>query len=117
MEQRKMMKKTYATGEGSNPNVDFLSDIMPQAIDSVKSWTQVFEILEHEIINFPEHFSDEVDDTHGDKLRYIAQSELHKIVAWPILMSYNDMISWALENVDVQTKSIFNYQKVVVESF
>jgi hypothetical protein len=32
-------------------------------------------------------------------------------------MSYNDMISWALENVDVQTRIIFNYQKVDVGSF
>jgi hypothetical protein len=32
-------------------------------------------------------------------------------------MPYNDMIGWALENVDVQTKSIFNSQKVVVGSF
>jgi hypothetical protein len=32
-------------------------------------------------------------------------------------MPYNDMISWALENVDVQTRSIYNYQKVVFGSF
>jgi hypothetical protein len=96
---------------------DVLSDTTPRAIDSVKSWTQVFEILEHEVINCPEDSGDEVDDTHEAKLRYIAQSELHKIVARPRLMPYNDMISWALENVDVQTRSIFNSQKVVVGSF
>ena len=32
-------------------------------------------------------------------------------------MSYNDMISWALENVDVKTRSIINHQKVIVGSF
>jgi hypothetical protein len=80
MAPRKMMKKTDAAGEGSNPNADVLSDTTPRAIDSVKSWTQVFEILEHEIINCPEDSGDEVDDTHEAKLRYIAQSELHKIV-------------------------------------
>jgi hypothetical protein len=31
-------------------------------------------------------------------------------------MPYDDMISWALENIDVQTRSIFNHQKVVVGS-
>jgi hypothetical protein len=77
----------------------------------------VFEILEHEVINCPEYFGDEVDDTHEAKLIYIAQSELHKIVVRLRLMPYNDMISWALENVDIQTMSIFNYQKFVVGSF
>jgi hypothetical protein len=32
-------------------------------------------------------------------------------------MPYNDMIGWALENVDIQTRSIYNSQKVVVGSF
>ena len=68
------MKKTDAAGEGSNPNENVLSDTTPRAIDSVKSWTQVFEVLEHEIINCLEDFSDEVDDTHEAKLIYIAQS-------------------------------------------
>jgi hypothetical protein len=84
---------------------------------TVKSWTQVFEILEHEVINCPDDFGNEVDDTHGDKLRIIAQYELHKIVVRPRLMLYNDIISWALENIDVQTMIIFNSQKVVVGSF
>jgi hypothetical protein len=117
MAPRKMMKKTNAAGEGSNPNVGVMSDTIPQVIDSVKSMIQVFEIIEHEIINFPKDYGDEVDDTHGAKLRYIAHSELHKIVVHPRLILYNDMISWALQNVDVQTKSIFNYQKVVVGYF
>jgi hypothetical protein len=32
-------------------------------------------------------------------------------------MPYNDMISWALEHVDIQTRSIINHQQVVVGSF
>jgi hypothetical protein len=53
----------------------------------------VLEVLEHEIIKFPEDYGDEVDDTHKAKLKYIAQSELHKITVRPRLMLYNDMIS------------------------
>jgi hypothetical protein len=68
-------------GEGSNPNADVLFDTTLRAIDLVKSWTRVFEILEHEVINCPEYSGDEVDDTHRAKLRYIAQYKLHKIVA------------------------------------
>jgi hypothetical protein len=113
----KMMKNPDAVGEDSNPNADVLSDTTPRATDTVKTWTQVFEILEREIINCPEDSAEEEDDTYTTKLRHIAQSELHKIVARPRLMPYNDMISWALEHVDVQTRSIINHQKVVVGSF
>jgi hypothetical protein len=92
-------------------------DTTPRAIDTAKSWTQVFGILEHALINCPEYSGDEVNKTHATKLRDIAQLELHKIVAQPRLMLYNDMIGWALENVDIQTMRIFNSQKVVVGSF
>jgi hypothetical protein len=64
MAPRKMMKNNDATGEGSNPNADVLSYTTMRAIDSVKSWTHVFEILEHEVINCPEDFGNEVDYTH-----------------------------------------------------
>jgi hypothetical protein len=113
----KMMKNPDAAGEDSNPNTDILSDTTPRAMDTVKSWTQVFEVLEQEIINCPEDSAEEEDDTYAAKLRHIAQSELHKIAARPRLMPYNDMISWALEHVDIQTRSIVNHQKVVVGSF
>jgi hypothetical protein len=83
----------------------------------VKSWTHVFDILEHKLINCQEDFSNEVNDTHEAKLKHIAQLELHKIAARPRLMLYNDMIGWALENVKIQTRSIYNSQRVVVGSF
>ena len=68
----------------------------------------MFDILQHELINCPEDSGDEVTETHATKLRDIAQSELHKIVVRPRLMLYNDMIGWALENVDIATRSICN---------
>jgi hypothetical protein len=110
-------KKSDATGEDSNPNADILSDTTPRATYTVKTWTQVFEILEREIINCPEDSNEEEDDSFAANLRHIAQSELHKIAARPRLMPYNDMISWALEHVDVQTRSIINHQHVSIISF
>jgi hypothetical protein len=65
--------------------------------------------MDYEIKNFP-HDSD-------NKLRDIAESELHKVATRPRLMSYNDMISWALERMDVQTRSILDSQGVIVGSF
>jgi hypothetical protein len=113
----KMEKNPDAAGEDSNPNADILSDTTPRATDTIKTWTQVFEILEHEIINCPEDSTEEEDDSYAANLRHIAQSELHKIVARPRIMPYNDMISWALEHVDIQTRSIINHQQVSIGSF
>jgi hypothetical protein len=72
MEPQKMMKNPDATSEDSNPNVDVLSNTTMRAMDTVKSWTQVFEVLEHEIINCPEDSAEEEDDTYATKLRHIA---------------------------------------------
>jgi hypothetical protein len=117
MAPRKNLKKSDEAGEGSNPNSDVLSDTTPHVVDSVRSWMQIFEILEHEVMNCPDDFGDEKTDKTGTKLRVIAEAELHKIATRPKLMPYNDMINWALMNTDVQTRSIINHQKVVVGSF
>jgi hypothetical protein len=61
----------------------------------------VFDILQNELINFPEDSGDEVTETHATKIKDIAQSELHKITARPRVMPYNDMIVWAMENIDI----------------
>jgi hypothetical protein len=76
MAPQKMAKEA---GEGANLNVDVLSDTSSRDIDTVKSWMQAFNILEHELINCPEDSNDEVNDTHEAKLRDIAQLEIQKI--------------------------------------
>jgi hypothetical protein len=104
MAPKKAPKKSEDTQEG-----DIISDTTPHAIDSIKSWTQISELLEFEFKN-----SHTDSDNH---FRDIAESELHKIAARPRLMAYNDMISWALEKVDIPTRSILNGQGVIVGSF
>jgi hypothetical protein len=42
---------------------------------------------------------------------------MHKITTRPSLLPYNDMIKWALDHVDIPTRTIFNSQKVTVGSF
>jgi hypothetical protein len=59
---------------------------------------QIFEILEHEVKNYPDDFGNKRTE---NKLRDIAEVELHKIATRPKLMPYNDMINWALMNTDV----------------
>jgi hypothetical protein len=104
MAPKKAPKKSENTKEG-----DIISDTTPHAIDSIKSWTQISEFLEYEIKNSP------IDSENH--FRDIAESELHKIATRPRLMAYNDMINWALEKVDISTRSILNDQGVIVGSF
>ena len=77
----------------------------------------MFDIIQHELINCLEDSGDEVTKTHVTKLRDIAESDIHKMVVWPRLMLYNNMIGWAQENVNISTRSICNSHKVVVGSF
>jgi t-SNARE complex subunit (syntaxin) len=117
MAPRKTQKKSDDIGESSNPNSDVLSDTTPHVVDSVRSWMQIFEILEHEVRNCLDDFGNERTDKTENKLKDIAEVELHKIATRSKLMPYNDMINWALMNTDVQTRSIMNHQKVVIGSF
>jgi hypothetical protein len=82
-----------------------------------ESQKAVIEVLKHEIINYPEVFVEEDDHSYTSKLRHITHLELYKIEARPRIMPYNDMISWALEHIDIHTKSIINHDQVVVGSF
>jgi hypothetical protein len=101
MAPKKASKKNEDAQEG-----DIISDTTPHAIDSIKSWTQISEFLECELEN-----------AHPDSKNHfwdITESELHKIVACPQLVAYNDMIGWALDRVDIPTRSILNDQGVIV---
>jgi hypothetical protein len=69
------------------------------------------------LVNCPDDSGDEEIETLATKYKIVAQSELHKIAMRPRLLPYNDMIGWALENVDIPTRTIFNSQKVAVGSF
>jgi hypothetical protein len=117
MAPHKPGKKQDASTDDSNPNTDILSDTTSRITDTIKSWKQVYDILEHEILLCPDDSVEEEDESFSAKLRLVAQSELHRIVARPKIIPYNDMISWALEHVDIQTRSIISYQNTSVGSF
>ena len=100
MAPRKAPKKSEEAAKSSSLKGDVISDTTPHAIDFIKSWRQIFETLDYEIKNFP--------DDCDNKLRDIAESELCKVAMRPRLMTDNDMISWALERTNVQTRSILD---------
>jgi hypothetical protein len=111
-------RKTPKTaGESSGQSSDIISDTSPRNIDTVKTWTQVFNILQYELINCPDDSSDNEKDDLYIKYKVVAQSEMQKVATRPRLFPYCDMVKWALDHVDVPTRTIFNAQKVVVGTF
>jgi hypothetical protein len=92
-------------------------DTSSRVVETIKTWTQVYDILQYELNNCPEESDGEGTETQEINLEYIAQSELHKIATQLRLMLYNDMIGWALQNVDIATRTIYNAQKSVVGYF
>jgi hypothetical protein len=71
MAPKKATKKSEEVAERLSPDEDVVFDAIPHAIDSIKSWRQIFKTLDYAIKNFP-HDAD-------NKLEDIAESELHKV--------------------------------------
>jgi hypothetical protein len=80
MAPRKMDKED---GESVNLNTYVLSNTSLRAINTVKYWTQVFDIIQHELINCLEDSGDKVTETHATKLRDITESDIHMMVVQP----------------------------------
>jgi hypothetical protein len=89
MAPKKASKKNEEQPEG-----DIISDTTASGVHSVKSWNGISEKLEDEL-KYPATDSE-------NHLRDIAETELHKVAARPRLVSYTDMIAWALDKVDVR---------------
>ena len=114
MPQRKAAK---ATSESLGQSSEVFFDTSPRSINKVKTWTNVFNILKYELENFPNGSSDNEKEDLSTKYKTIVESDMHKVEIRPSLLPYNEMIRWALDHVDIQTRTIFNSQKVVVGSF
>jgi hypothetical protein len=105
MAPKKASKKTEEL-----PENDSISDTTAAGvIHNVKSWATIANKMEEEL-----SYSDDDEENH---LRDIAVTGLHKVVARPRLFSYTDMVIWALDKVDVPTRSILNEQGKVIGSF
>jgi hypothetical protein len=105
MAPKKASKKTEEL-----PENDTISDTTAAGvIHNIKSWDAVAKKMEGEL-----SFSDDEEENH---LRDIASTGLHKVAARPRLFSYTDMVIWALDKIDVPTRSILNNEGKVIGSF
>jgi hypothetical protein len=51
------------------------------------------------------------------KYKIVVQAQMHKVAARPCLLPYYDMIQWALDHVDIPTRTIINEKKVTIGTF
>ena len=117
MSPRKEGRKEDSFTKESNPNADILSNTVARLTYVIKSWKQVYDILEQKISLCFNDSTEEGDESFSTKLSQVAKSKLHRVAAWSKLMPYTDMISWALEHVDIPTRTIYSHQKTIAISF
>jgi hypothetical protein len=65
-------------------------------------------------VNYFDDSSDNEKDDITTKYKIVIQSKMHRVAARPRLLPYYDMVQWALDHVDIPTRTIMNEQKVTI---
>jgi hypothetical protein len=68
-------------------------------------------------VDYSDDSSDKKKDDITTKYKIVIQSGMHRVAARPRLLPYYDMVRWALDHVDIPTRTIINEQKVTIETF
>ena len=110
-------KASKASVESSGQGSDNVFDTSPKSIDSVKTWSYISEVLQSELVNYSYDSNDNEKDNLVTKYKIVAKAEMHKVASRPHLLPYYDMIQWALDHVDIPTRTIINEQKVTIGTF
>jgi hypothetical protein len=109
---------TKANVEIAAQGSDNVSDTSPRSGGSVPSWSFVLDILQSELVNYSD--SDDNDNKKDDlntKYKIVVQSGMHRVTTRPRLLPYYDMIRWALDHIDLPTRTIINDQRATVGTF
>ena len=69
------------------------------------------------MVDYSYDSNDNEKDDITTKYNIVIQSIMHKVVARPRLLPYYDMVRWALDHVDIPTRTIMNEQKVTIGTF
>jgi hypothetical protein len=110
-------KAAKANVEVAGQGTDNVADTSPRSVDSIPDWSFVSNVLQAELVDYSDDSDDiERDDLHT-KYKIIVQSGMHRIATRPRLLPYYDMIRWALDHVDLPTRTIMNNQRVTVGTF
>ena len=105
MPPQKASKESFeVSGQGS----DNVSDTSPRSVDYVRTWSYVSEVLQSDVVNCSNDSSDNEKDDMTTKYKVIVQADMHKVAVRPCLLPYYDMIQWALDHVDIPTRTIIS---------
>jgi len=113
MAPRKAAKANVEVAEQGSDNV---SNTSPQSVDSVPCWSFVSDILQSKLVNYSDSYNNEKDEMNT-KYKIVVQSGMHRVATRPRLLPYYDMIRWALDHIDLPTRTIMNQQWVTVGTF
>jgi hypothetical protein len=99
---------------------DNVSDTSPRTGGSVPTWSFISDILQSELVNYSDSNDDDNDIVKDDlntKYKTIVQSGMHLVATRPWFLPYYDMIRWALDHVDLPTRTIINDRRNTVGTF
>ena len=111
-----LRKAAKANIEVAGQGLDNVSDTSPRSGGSVPSWLFVSDILQSELVNYSDSDDNERDDLNT-KYKIVVQSGMHWVETRPRFLPYYDMIQWALDHIDLPTRTIMNDQRVTVRTF
>jgi hypothetical protein len=110
-------KETKAIAENLGQGSDTVSDTSPRSIDYVRTWSYISEVPRFELVKCSDDSNDNEKDDLATKYKIVIQAEMHKIATRPQLLPYYGMIRWALDHVDIPTRTIISEKKVTIGTF
>jgi hypothetical protein len=100
-----------ANVEVATQGSDNVSDTSPRTSGSVSTWSSISNILKAGLVNCSDSDDDNLDivkDDMNTRYKTIVQSGMHLVATRPRFLPYYDMIRWALDHVDLPTRTIVN---------
>jgi hypothetical protein len=110
-------KAAKANVEVTRKGSDNVSDTSPRSVNSVPNWSFVSDMLQSELVDYSDDSDGNEKDDLNTKYKIVVQSGMHRVAARPQFLPYYDMIRWALDHVDIPTRTIMNGQRVTVGTF
>ena len=101
-------KASKESVESSGKGSDNVFDTSPRSIDSIKTWSYISKVIQSELVNYSDDSNDNEKDDLATKYKIIVQVEMHKIAARLRILPYYDMIWWALDHVNILTRTIIS---------
>jgi hypothetical protein len=110
-------KAAKANVEVAGQGSDNVSNNSPRSFDSVPNWSFVSNILQSELVDYSDDSDDNERDDLNTKYKIVVQSVMHRVSSRPRLLLYYDMVRWALDHVDIPTRTIMDEQRVTIGTF